>query len=240
MHGPACKPASIPEPGDRDPSTARRPSRTIILMSDTAHLRSKARNLALPALLVALLFGTCLLPGPASPQSAQQQQRQQAGERPVDPDRRAAGGERASNDDGIQVSGATLMLTPSRQRLAPGDHAVLSLSILGADDLRRLPATVRYDARVVELSSVRLGSAWDDRPTPILLHDANREGEVVIGLALLDRDLPGVFGTAELLELEFIAVAPGEASLRIEDFAVISADSRARPAATAAAAIIVQ
>lgn len=194
--------------------------------------------MALPAVLLLLFCGTGLLPGPASSQHAQPPQ--QAGERPADPEQRAAGDERTPNDDGAEISGATLMLTPSRQRLAPGDRALLSLSILGADDLRRLPATVRYDADVLELSAVRLGSAWDGGPTPILLHDASRKGEVVIGLALFDRDRSGVFGTAELLELEFIAVAPGEASLRVEDFAVISAKSRARPAVAVTAEIIVQ
>lgn len=193
----------------------------------------------MPALLLAILLGGAAPASIASGQNAGGQS-QQAGERPVDPEQRAAGGERLPNDDGAEAAGATLMLTPSRQRLAAGERTVLSLSILAADDLRRLPATVRFDDAILELASVRLGSGWDAAPKPVLLHDASRAGEVVIGLALLDRDRPGISGTAELLELEFVAVAPGEASLSIEGFAVISAASRARPATAVGAEIVVQ
>jgi hypothetical protein len=154
-------------------------------------------------------------------------------------DGRAAGGERVANDDGTE-DGATLLLTPSRLEVAAGSTVRLSLSVLGAEDLRRMPATVYFDAGVLELVDVHLGSAWKDGPRPLLLHDASRPGEVVIGLGLLDRRLHGVSGSVELLELEFRAVDRGIATLRLEHFAVIGAASRAQPSSALAAEILVR
>ena len=36
----------------------------------------------------------------------------------------------------------------------------------------RLPVTVRFDPKVVEIASVALGSAWEARQQPVLLHDS--------------------------------------------------------------------
>jgi hypothetical protein len=164
---------------------------------------------------------------------------QQADEQQRDPDQRAAGGERVENEEPGE-SAATLLLTPSRQRVPLGAELRLSLAVLGADDLRRLPATVRYDADLLEFVAVRLGAAWDDRSQPVLLHDSSRSGEVVIGLGLLDKEVPGISGSAELLELVFRAVGAGDARVVIERYAVIAGDSRPEPVRALAAEISVR
>jgi len=158
-----------------------------------------------------------------------------------DPEQRAAGIDRVGNlDEPTPEGGATLLLAPSHLKLRRGQRVRLTLSVLGADDLRRLPATLRFDPAVLALTALRLGSVWDDGAEPILLHDASRPGEVTIGLALLDKNAPGVFGSAELLELEFIALGAGDAALRIERFAAIGPGSRPQPSTAVTAEIVVQ
>ncbi|MGD8327950.1 MAG: cohesin domain-containing protein [Acidobacteriota bacterium] len=158
-----------------------------------------------------------------------------------DPEQRAAGIDRVGNLDEATLAGsATLLLTPSHLQLQRGERVRLTLSVLGADDLRRLPATLRFDPAVLELTAVRLGNAWDDGPQPLLLHDASRPGEVTIGLGLLDKKAPGVNGSAELLELEFVALGAGDAALRIERFAAIGAGSKPQPTTAVTAEIVVQ
>jgi hypothetical protein len=183
------------------------------------------------------VVGSAVLPTAAGGQ----QQRQQCRERRHDPDERAA--DRAivkGNGDAAVADRATLLLTPSRLQAAPGSRLRLTLSILGADDVRRLPVTIRFDPDVIELVSVGLGSAWNDRPQPVLLHDASRPGELVIGLGQLDKTKRGISGVAELLELEFLALAPGNAGIVIERFAAISDGARAQATIAFAADIVVQ
>jgi hypothetical protein len=205
----------------------------------------------LPLLAVLALPGTVAADGahraPARPQQADGQaavRPPRAGEqRPgaQDPEQRAAGIDRVGNlDEDAPRDGATLLLSPSRLQLQRGQHVRLTLSVLGADDLRRLPATVRFNPAVLELTALRLGNVWDEGPRPILLHDASRPGEVTIGLALLDKDAPGVSGSAELLELEFVALGSGDAALRIERFAAIGPGSKAQPTTAVSAEIVVQ
>jgi hypothetical protein len=189
-------------------------------------------------LLVAVIIALAL---PAAVAGATEQQqaarRTHATEPQRDPDERAAGGERVGNED---ATGAMLLLTPSHLEVEPGARLRLVLSVIGAEDLRRLPATVRFDPAVLEPVDVRPGSAWRDGPPPLLLYDAGRPGDLVIGLALLDRQQPGVSGSAELLELEFRAVGRGNAALRIERFAALGAGGRAQVMRAAAPEIVVR
>lgn len=186
-----------------------------------------------------VLVGSLTAPGVDATRTQQRasQRATQAADAPRDPDERAAGGERLDNND---PEGTVLLLTPSHLQVARGAPVRLTLSVLGADDLRRLPVTIRFDPGVLEPVDVRLGAAWGGGPPPLLLFDSHRPGEVVIGLALIDRQRAGVSGSAELLELEFRAVGPGHAALRIERFAALSAGGRARPAAAAATEIVVR
>lgn len=183
------------------------------------------------------VVGFAVLPSAARGQGEQQQNQ----ERGQNPDERAAGSEIAEgNDDASVADGAALLLTPSRLQATPGSRIRLTLSILGADDVRRLPLTIRFDPQVIELVSVSLGSAWNDRPQPVLLHDASRPGELVIGLGQLDKNERGISGIAELLELEFLALAPGNANIVLERFAAISAGARAQTITAIAADIVVR
>ena len=155
--------------------------------------------------LTFLLSLACALTASSVSSAAAQahpQQQQQGAEREPDPDERAAGGEEPEIGDELSIAGgATLLLTPSRLEVAVGARVRLTLSVLGAKDLRRLPATIRFDADVLELRSVTLGSAWTNGTEPVLLHDSSRAGELVIGLGLLDKTEPGISGSAELIEL---------------------------------------
>lgn len=178
---------------------------------------------------------------PAAAQLQQAAQQRPGSQESRDPDERAAGIDRVGNDDETPLDGtATLLLTPSRLRVQRGQRVRLTLSVLGADDLRRLPATVRFAPDVLELAAVRLGRVWDEGPEPVLLHDASRPGEVTIGLGLLDKNATGVTGSAELLELEFIAVGVGDAALRIERFAAIGPGSKPQPTTALSAEIVVR
>lgn len=198
---------------------------------------------ARPSRAALVLTLTALLAASATAIAAAHEQapagRQQADEQQRDPDQRAAGGERVDNGDPAEGT-ATLLLTPSKRQVALGAELRLSLSVLGADDLRRLPATVRYDDHLLELVAVRLGAAWDERPQPVLLHDSSRSGEIVIGLGLLDKELAGISGSAELLELEFRAIGSGDARVVLERYAVIAAESRPQPVRALAAEILVR
>lgn len=75
---------------------------------------------------------------------------------------------------------------------------------------------------------------------PVLLHDASRPGELVVGLGQLDKNERGITGVAELLELEFLALAPGNAGIVLERFAAISAGARAQTTTARAADIVVR
>ncbi len=164
---------------------------------------------------------------------------QAAQAREQDPDERAARAEVPETGDDT-VGDATLLLTPSTVLTTPGTRFRLTLSILGAEDLRRLPVTLRFDPAVVEVVSVSLGSAWDDREQPILLYDASRPGELVVGLGQLDRDKTGLFGAAELLELELLAVAAGSAEIVLERFAAIGSGSKPHRTVALTARILVR
>jgi hypothetical protein len=155
-----------------------------------------------------------------------------------DPDERARGEQPETGD--ASEDGATLLLTPSNLELTRGTTLRLSLSVLGADDLRRLPVTVRFNPEVLRFASVTLGAAWDNQPKPVLLHDASRAGELIIGLGLIDRDASGISGSVELLELAFETIGSGDAALRLEDFAAITAGSRILPLAGASAKIVIR
>ncbi len=176
----------------------------------------------------------------ARPQQLPPQQTTQTGE-PQDPDERAARPELLQSDEKDHPAGsATLLLTPSTLTTKVGSRLRLTLSILGAEDLRRLPVTIRFDAAVLELLSVNLGSAWNTRQQPVLLHDSSRPGELVVGLGQLARNEAGISGNAELLELELRAVAPGASQLVIDRFAAIGKGSRPQATVAVDARIIVQ
>ena len=162
-------------------------------------------------------------------------------ERRQNPDERAAGEEIAEDDKDASVAdGATLLLVPSRLQAAPGSRIRLTLSILGAHDVRRVPVTIRFDPNVIELVSVGLGSAWKNRPQPVLMHDESRPGELVVGIGQLDKNKSGISGVAELLELEFVALAPGNAGIVLERFAAIGAGARAQTTTALATNIVVR
>jgi hypothetical protein len=186
----------------------------------------------------ALISGTDLRTPYAAPQERTAAQRRsrlltEQQEETQDPDERAAGGEvPETGEDDLAPGTATLLLTPSNLVVAPGSRVRMTLSILGAADLRRLPITIRFDPDVVDVVDVALGSAWTAGQQPILLHDLSRAGELVVGLGQLARAQSGISGSAELLELELLAKAPGDAGLVLERFAAIGDQSR--PQATIA------
>jgi len=134
---------------------------------------------------------------------------------------------------------ATLMLAPSRLEVATGATIRMSLAVLGARNMTRLPVTVRYDSELLDLISVRLGDAWNDGPKPVFLHDTARPGEIVVGIARFG-DVPGLVGIGAVLELEFRARQPGEARLWLDRFAVIAADSTSQPTRAVPATITVR
>ena len=134
---------------------------------------------------------------------------------------------------------ATLLLAPSRLEVAAGTTIRMNLAVLGAQNMTRLPVTVRYDSEVLRLVAVSLGAAWNEGPVPIFLHDSGRPGEVVIGIARVG-EAPGVVGTGSLLELEFRALQPGEARVWLERFAVIGADSMSQPTRAVPATVTVR
>ena len=106
----------------------------------------------------------CVVAAQAAPiASAQQATRQE--QRQQDPDERAAGRERPERFKTRDSGTTTLLLTPSRLEVAVGSRVRLTLSVLGANDLRRLPVTIRFDPEVVELVSVNLGAAWTIGPS---------------------------------------------------------------------------
>ena len=135
---------------------------------------------------------------------------------------------------------ATLLLTPSRIVVDPGAKVRVGVSILGADDLSRMPLTVKYDPDVVRPLSVKLGSAWDEHVPPVFLHDTSRPGEIVIGIAWLGSHDPRISGTGELLEIEFRALRSGVTEVKLERFAIIGSESKSQPVTALAASIAVR
>ena len=131
------------------------------------------------------------------------------------------------------------MLTPSRLEVAAGATVRMNLAVLGAQNMTRLPVTVRYDRDVLGLVGVNLGTAWNEGPSPVFLHDSGRPGELVVGITRMG-EAPGVVGIGSLLELEFRALQPGEARVWLERFAVIGADSTSQPTRAVAATITVR
>ncbi len=189
-------------------------------------------------LVLACVVATQVAPAASVQQVARQQQEQEQEEQ--DPDERVAGEEPPEGFDGSDSGTTTLLLTPSRFDVAIGSRVRLTLSVLNANDLRRLPVTIRFDPKVLQLVSVDLGDAWDLRPEPVFLHDSSRPGELVVGLAQLNRDDPGIFGFAEVLELEFRAIGHGNAGLVLDRFAAISGGATGRETIALAAEIVVR
>jgi len=168
----------------------------------------------------------------AGPAQARSQRRHER-----DPEGRVAEGE--PPESGVpEADGVTLMLTPSNAVATAGGRVRISLSVLGAAPIGRLPVTVRFDPEILELAGVELGPAWDGRPPPLLLYDASRLGELVIGLAQLG--LGGGAGNGDLLDLEFHARRIGSASLWLERFAVIGSGSKIQAAQARGATVTVR
>jgi hypothetical protein len=154
-------------------------------------------------------------------------------------DRAAEPAEGEPPESGVpEADGATLMLTPSNAVATAGGSVRISLSVLGADPIGRLPVTVRFDPEILELAGVELGPAWDGRSPPLLLYDAGRPGELVIGLAQLGGG--GGAGNGDLLDLEFHARRSGSASLWLERFAVIGSGSKIQAAQARGATVTVR
>lgn len=203
-------------------------------MSRLLHARPWRRATFFLALL-------CVVAAQAAPvASAQQATRQEQEQREQDPDERATEGKQPKGSHASDSGTTTLLLTPSRFEVAVGSRVRLTLSVLDANDLRRLPVTIRFDPKVVQLVSVDLGAAWDLRPEPVFLHDSSRPGELVVGIAQLNRDDPGIFGFVEVLELEFRAIGRGNAGLVLDRFAAITGGATVGETTALAAEIVVR
>jgi len=180
-----------------------------------------------PARMAAL--GQVASSGPAQVRSQRRRER--------DPEERVAEGE--PPESGVaEADGATLMLTPSNAVATAGGRVRISLSVLGASPIGRLPVTVRFDPEILDFAGVQLGAAWDGRPRPLLLYDASRPGELVIGLAQLGAG--GGAGDGDLLDLEFHARRGGSAELRLERFAVIGSGSKIQAAQARGATVTIR
>lgn len=157
--------------------------------------------------------------------------------RPRDPEERVA--ERRPPAGGApETDGATLMLTPSNAVATAGGHVRISLSVLGASPIGRLPVTIRFDPEILDFAGVELGAAWNGRPRPLLLYDASRPGELVIGLAQLGPG--GGAGDGDLLDLTFHARRGGSAELWLERFAVIGSGSKVQAAQARGATVTIR
>lgn len=124
--------------------------------------------------------------------------------------------------------GAKLFLRPAIAIAAPGELVSMGLVVRGAQDVSRVPVTIRFDPAVLRVASVRVGRAWQDGPPPALLHDASSPGVVVIGIARLGRDAPAIPAEGELVRVTFEALAAGSTTLELERFALLGASSRAQ------------
>ena len=168
----------------------------------------------------------------SSPAQARSQRR-----RDRDPEERLV--ESSPPETGVpEADGPTLMLTPSNAVATAGGRVRISLSVLGAAPIGRLPVTVRFDPEILELAGVELGAAWDGRPRPLLLYDASRPGELVIGLAQLGAG--GGAGNGDLLDLEFHDRRSGSAELWLERFAVIGSGAKIQAAQARGATVTVR
>ena len=135
--------------------------------------------------------------------------------------------------------GAVLVLSPATQSVRLGSSVKLSLTVLGARGLTRLPATLLYDPAILRFVELRAGPAWSGGPAPVVLHDVTTPGRLVVGVAQLGNPSAGISGTGELLRLTFEAIAAGSTDLRLERFALIGPGANVQPAEARTATLIV-
>ena len=135
---------------------------------------------------------------------------------------------------------AQLMLSPEAATVAPGDEVSMRLLVVGAQELLRLPVTLRYDPQVVRVVSVHVGSAWKGGTAPTLMYDTSRPGKLVVGLARLGREATPITGAGEVLRITFEAVAPGETELGLERYALLGRRARSQVVAAKPAKVSVQ
>ncbi|MFQ5745335.1 MAG: cohesin domain-containing protein [Acidobacteriota bacterium] len=170
------------------------------------------------------------------------------GLRPIDPPQAAVPVTRPQtpakpgSDDKAAATGAKarLILISSRRRLKVGRPLQVTLKVRNADSLLRVPATLLFDPEILQLVSVEAGPAWDDGPEPVLLHHANKRGELTIGIARLGADAVPIQGSAKLLRVNFRAVGSGTTRLHLKSFAVLGPGSTQQPARAKSATVTVR
>lgn len=135
---------------------------------------------------------------------------------------------------------ARLTLSPASVTLAPGDELRMRLIVVGARDLLRLPATLRYDPRVLRVVSVSAGAAWQGSAAPALMYDSSRPGELVVGLARLGRDAEPLAAGGDVLRVTFEAIAPGESDICLERYALLGKGGRSQEVEVEPAKVSIQ
>jgi hypothetical protein len=135
---------------------------------------------------------------------------------------------------------ARLTLSPPSATLAPGGELQMRLIVVGARELLRLPATLRYDPSLLRVVSVSPGSAWRGGVPPTLMYDSSRPGELVVGLARLGRDADPLVTDGEVLRVTFEAVAPGDSDIRLERYALLGKGGRSQEVEAKQAKVSIQ
>jgi hypothetical protein len=179
----------------------------------------------------ATFYGTTMVENESRAQPAEiDQQSQSGGLRDPERDR-----ERPENR-----RQARLTLSPASATLAPGDELQMRLTVAGARGLLRLPATLRYDPRLLRVVSVSAGAAWQGSAPPTLMYDTSRPGELVVGLARLGRDADPLATGGEVLRVTFEAMVPGESEISLERYALLGKGGRSQEVEAKPAKVSIQ
>jgi hypothetical protein len=135
-----------------------------------------------------------------------------------------------------------VVLVPVRNDLSAGQTFVVKVALIGGRNVSSVPFHLTFNPDVLQFVGAREGLAFHATSlSPLLLAGVNpdRPGDLAVGLSLL-RSAGLLSATGDLLELEFMAVGPGESDLGFERASLRGARGETLPAEFLPASVTVR
>jgi general secretion pathway protein D len=141
---------------------------------------------------------------------------------------------------------AIVSIVPALQTVTAPNEFTVSVAISGAKGVASVPFHLAFDPKVVHFRGYGGASPFlgkDGTGPPFILATAGpgtpeTSHEVIVGLSR-QGSKPGVSGDGVLIELTFVAVAPGTTSLAFTDLSVLDPKAQPLPAETHGATVVV-
>lgn len=124
-------------------------------------------------------------------------------------------------EDRGEAERAKLALRPGRVVARVGERFAVDVYVRDADGIVSVPFTLSHDPEVVAVIAVELAPGWEPGAEPTLMYEARDDGDLVVGLSLIDESSEALQGRRRLVRVRLIALRPGETALEFRRSALI-------------------